>query len=207
MRQFTVRSAFSVLVAALCLVAPATAQETRSGWWVKMDAGPGSSTLTSDADAEMGGTATIVSLAVGKFLGDNLVGYLEAFGSPVSGPEVRQAGSSVVAGSEYEVNLSGLTAGAGYYAVPDLLFIGGGVGIGTISIDEDQTTIASTETGLTATFQASLGFKVGDRWQVGAGAHVFFGSANDQGGSPRWTGVSYGLGFSVAYAGDGWNPR
>jgi hypothetical protein len=194
-----------VLTLACTGVAQGQAQDAaeRSGFWFRGNLGGGSAVFSTD-DAEVSGTSGQVSLAFGKFLGDDVVVYGEIAGATISGPEFEVNGVTVSTGDDISANVFQFGIGLGYYLVPQSIFLGAAVTTAKMQLQEDNDPVAETDTGFGFSGVLGKDFVISDKWTLGLAGHVLWGRMNDQGDGPTWTSRSVGASFTFSYASDGW---
>lgn len=179
--------------------------EERSGFWFRGNLGGGSALYSSDP-LDVSGGAAMVSLSFGKFLNDDLVIYGDIHGSVISGPTLETpGGASVDTDDDVTASVGGVGIGLGYYLIPNSLFLGGAVGIQTMRMEQESTSVeGETDPGFGASVILGKDWVISDKWTLGAAGHLLMGTMEDQGGGPTWTARAVGLSFTFSYASDAW---
>jgi hypothetical protein len=202
------------LVAAWTLLLPGwlSAQEApsaqerdspRSGFWLRGNVGFGYAQYSSET-VEISGRAALVSISLGKFFGDNLVGFFDIVGSTILGPTLETGGVTYVGGPETTEQVVGVGLGAGYYLVPSSVFFGGSLAMVTESYEEGEETVTETDPGPALSLILGKDFVISDKWTLGVAGHGLFATMTEKGQPMRWKTAAGGVAFTFSFAPERW---
>ena len=193
-RMFAIPAAL-LTVAAAASPAFAGAPRTHDGFLLRLSAGVGSAESENDPESLPGlkfsGFSGDYNFAVGGMVSENLALHGTLFGWSISDPDVEfldQTGTV----SDETLTMTGLGGGITYYAMPANIYLSPSVGLGFLSLDDEET-----DAGFA--FDATIGKEwwVGGSWGLGLAGSVGYHSIPQDGVDSNWEGPSFGLRFSA----------
>jgi hypothetical protein len=175
----------------------------RSGFWLRGNVGYGYARYSSD-QAELSGEAVLLSISLGKFFGDNVVGFVDVVGSTIIAPTLKRGGVTYVGGPATEERVVGIGIGGGYYVVPSSVFIGGSLSMATESYAEAGETMTETDPGPALSLILGKDFVISNRWTLGVAGHGLFATMTEKVQPVRWTTAAGGVSFTFSFAPERW---
>lgn len=154
----TLAAALAVLsLAAPAALAQGTAPESHQGFFLRLQGGVGY--LRADADY-LGGTASayggagVLGLAVGGFVAENVLLYLDAWGMSAVSPTVQFLGATRVL-KDASLNYGGVGLGLGTFMMPANVFLGVSLSLTRLGVTDSDGSKTNSDVGLAVS--ATLG--------------------------------------------------
>jgi len=181
--------------------------QTHDGFFLRLNlVGVGGATTTGDDgsdELEFSGAASMLDLAIGGMITDNLALHGTLFGWLLDQPTVQLTGYPETEANG-TVTMGALGIGITRFFMPSNVYLSGSIGLGAIEIDPDLGGIPNYETDAGLALQLLVGKEwwVGDNWGLGVAGALGYHNVSDEddlGNDVDWTGANLGLMFSVTF--------
>jgi hypothetical protein len=210
MKRFAQTSRIGWWVAVLMLATLALSAATASAsgvrhrhdrFYLRMFLGGGYTDWEADSRPKvtLDGTSGAFGIALGGAVAENFIIYGEAFGSAVTGPELKYGDVEGTFSEDISTSVTGFGPGIAYYFVPANLYLSGTLALSQMTLSEKGDEIAETEMGFGLNLMAGKEWWVSDNWGLGLAVQVYGGQMDDKGGSPTWSVRAFNVAFSATY--------
>lgn len=171
------------------------------GLFVRMLIGPGgfdAKASSGGQDVDVSGGGGGFSLAVGGAVSESFIVYGEVFDDVALSPTVTVNGQQMQAANDVNAGVVGFGPGFAYY-LPSNVYIGATFAAAKISVQQNGTEIAHSDTGFGVSAHIGKEWWVSDNWGCGIAGQVFAGSIPDNSANTNWTTVGATVAFSATY--------
>lgn len=175
--------------------------KVHEGFYLRFHLGLGYTSMNaSDAgnDISISGAGGAFGIAAGFAVRPNLIIYGEIFDDIAVNPDVEVNGQT---GTTDNVNAGviGLGVGVKYYMMPANVYFAGTLAMAQLTVQEDGQEVGETDFGPGVSLMAGKEWLVSNKWGVGVGAQVFFGSMPEKDADYNWTSTAFALIGTATY--------